>query len=102
MKVVWSAESLERLADIKHYIEKDDPLAAHEQIERLLKRGESLATVAKRGRRVPEYPELDLRELLDRPYRLIYRIDEKLQVIQIQTVMHYRRNLPKRPSREFL
>jgi len=44
------------------------------------------------GRRRPEYPDADLRELLERAYRLIYALTE--QGIEIVTVMHYRQLLP--------
>jgi plasmid stabilization system protein ParE len=44
---------------------------------------------------VPEYPDDDLRELLLRPYRIIYRQrDERVEVV---TVMHYRQLLPINP-----
>jgi len=37
---------------------------------------------------VPEYPDSVLREVLERPYRLIYQVTEI--GIEIVTVMHYR------------
>jgi len=41
---------------------------------------------------VSEYDRDDIREVLDRPYRIIYRIlPERIDVI---TVMHYRQLLP--------
>ncbi len=45
------------------------------------------------GRQVPEYEDPALRELLERPYRIIYRLlPERIDVV---TVMHYRQVLPK-------
>lgn len=44
------------------------------------------------GRRVPEYPEADLRELLERPFRIIYRV--MADQVEIVTVFHYRQVLP--------
>ena len=52
----------------------------------------ALATPPLTGRRLPEYPDADLRELLERPYRLIYLVTPK--GIEIVTVMHYRQLLP--------
>lgn len=41
---------------------------------------------------MPEYAQPDLREVLGRPYRIIYRVGaERIDVI---TVMHYRELLP--------
>ncbi|MDP2186762.1 MAG: type II toxin-antitoxin system RelE/ParE family toxin [Erythrobacter sp.] len=44
------------------------------------------------GRRVPEYQIDTLREVLERPYRIIYRIQP--DEIEVLTVMHYRQLLP--------
>jgi toxin ParE1/3/4 len=43
-------------------------------------------------RRVPEYPEDDLREVLERPYRLIFRASPGR--IAMLTIKHYRQPLP--------
>lgn len=46
------------------------------------------------GRVVPGYGRADLREMLERPYRIIYRITaERIEII---TVKHYRQRLPYR------
>ncbi|MGB1110977.1 MAG: type II toxin-antitoxin system RelE/ParE family toxin [Gammaproteobacteria bacterium] len=99
MRVIWSEESLQQLEDIRHYISKENPKAATALIRRLIERGERLSIAAARGRRVPEYPESELRELFERPYRLIYRIDQSKGEVQIQTIFHYRQIIEKRPGR---
>jgi plasmid stabilization system protein ParE len=45
------------------------------------------------GRQVPEYGSEDVREILERPYRIIYRILS--DHIDVLSVMHYRRLLPE-------
>jgi toxin ParE1/3/4 len=47
------------------------------------------------GRRVPEYPDDELRDLLSRPYRIIYR--QRDAHVEVVTVMHYRQQLPGSP-----
>lgn len=49
-------------------------------------------------RAVPDCRRVDLRELLERPYRVIYRITRER--IEIVTIKHYRQRLPQHP--EFL
>ena len=44
------------------------------------------------GRRVPEAPSLDVRELLEFPYRIIYRADG--ETIQVLAIVHGRQDLP--------
>ena len=43
------------------------------------------------GRDVPEYPEEDQHETLLKPWRIIYRITHRVEII---TVHHYRKPLP--------
>ena len=97
MKVVWTAEARLRLLDIQAYIAKDSAQTAHQVVQRLLRRSLKLAAPPLTGRRLPEYPRENLRELLERPFRLIYRITP--EQIEIVTVKHYRQKLPADPRR---
>ena len=95
MTVIWSAEAQAQLAAIHEHVAQDAPREADALIRRLVDRVIQLETVPHSGRRVPEYPGNDLRELLSRPYRIIYRRrDEHVEVV---TVMHYRQQLPGNP-----
>ena len=91
--VYWTPEARARLKEIRDYIiSKDAPQAAQKVVTTLLLRTRQLETVALSGRRVPDFPDDDLWELLERPYRIIYRISENK--IEILTVFHYRQLLP--------
>ncbi|OGI44610.1 MAG: hypothetical protein A2637_04885 [Candidatus Muproteobacteria bacterium RIFCSPHIGHO2_01_FULL_65_16] len=92
--VFWTPEARARLEDIEAYIAKDAPSVAKEVVARLVARARQLGTAPLSGRQVPDYQREDLRELLERPYRLIYRMSA--QRIEILTVMHYRRLLPRK------
>ncbi len=92
MRVFWSAEAVRRLRAIAEYIAKDSPQAAQDVAARLLRRSRDLAQPPLLGRRLPEFPDSELRELLERPYRLIYALTAR--GIEIVTVMHYRQLLP--------
>jgi toxin ParE1/3/4 len=94
--VRWSHKARNRLREIHAYIAKDSPLRATQLVDRLIRRGELLKTGPRADRRVPEYPEDDLREVLERPYRLIYQVHPGR--IDIITVKHYRQRLPTRAS----
>jgi len=96
MKVYWSHEATRRLRELMAYIAKDSPQAAKQLAAALLKRSRSLAAPPLLGRKVPEYPDSALREVLERPYRLIYQVTEL--GIEIVTVMHYRQLLPEDPQ----
>lgn len=95
MRVYWTLEARARLYEIHAYIARESPLVAREVTERVLRRSQQLATPPLLGRRLPEYPHADLRELMERPFRIIYRV--KAERIEIVTIKHYRQNLPRSP-----
>lgn len=95
MRVYWSDEAARRLREITDYIGQDSPIGARRVAAMLLRRSRTLTQPPMLGRHLPEYPEADLRELLERPYRLIYAVTT--QGIEIVTVMHYRQLLPGNP-----
>ncbi len=92
MRVHWTARAKRRLRLIHDYIAQDAPRVADQVTQRLLIRSRQLGDLPYLGREVPEYQREDLREVLERPYRIIYRIlPNRIDVI---TVMHYRQLLP--------
>lgn len=61
-------------------------------IDRITRRSEQIAGQPLSGRKVPEYEMDDIRELIERPYRIIYRI--KPDQIDVIAVIHGTRMLP--------
>lgn len=96
MRVVWSAEATRSLRNIADYIAQDSPMAARKVTSRLLLRSRQLGEPPLLGRRLAEYPDDDLRELLERPWRIIFRVTPG--AIEIVTVRHYRQLLPASPE----
>ena len=84
MKVNWSNRALKSLASIHRYIEEDSPSAATQTIDRILKRGDSLASFPQLGRIVEHYNRPNIRELIEHPYRIIYRIyKDEIQIVDV-------------------
>jgi len=92
MKVHWTNRAKTRLKLIYDFIAEDSPMSAIKVIDRLTARSQLLTELPNSGRRVPEYARNDVRELLENPYRIIYRV--KSDQIDVLTVMHYRQVLP--------
>lgn len=92
MRVVWTDNAKARLHQIHDYIATQSLRDADAVISRLIKRSERLQAAPHSGRKVPEYAREDVRELLVRPYRIIYLL--RLDRIDILSVMHYRQLLP--------
>ena len=76
--VLWTDTAIEDLGAIVDHIAADDVAAALAVLDRLQARAATLATLAARGRIVPELREIGIthyRELIERPWRLLYRMD---------------------------
>ncbi len=91
MNVVWSPLALERVVGIREFIAQSRPHAAANVVERLFDSVLRLGQFPESGRRLPESPRADLREVIHGNYRVIYRIDPH-QVV-IMTVRHARQDL---------
>ena len=91
MKLRWTARARRDLSAIGRYIARDDPVAARRWLERLRARARSAAKKPRVGRVVPELQREDLREVLLRTYRIVYRVRE--DAIHVLTVFEGHRLL---------
>jgi|HubBroStandDraft_4_1064222.scaffolds.fasta_scaffold688863_2 toxin ParE1/3/4 len=96
MKVTWTARARTRLAEIHDYIAQDSRPRALAMVERILDRAEALLIAPRSGVRLQAFLDDEVRELLERPYRIIYRVSTTR--IEIPTVKHYRQRLIDRPE----
>ena len=74
VKVVWSDRALRSLADIRSQIAADSESAAHLFVDSILKRDDRLGRFPRLGRNVTRYDAPEIRELIETPYRIVYRI----------------------------
>lgn len=91
-RVVWARAALNHLREIDEYISQHSPERAAAVVTRLSQATRILATTPRLGRRVPEYGQDHIRELVtEKPYRIIYLVhgDE----CRVVAVVHGRRDL---------
>jgi addiction module RelE/StbE family toxin len=92
MRVDWTHTAIDHLLAIYEHIAQDAPWYAQRTIDRLTRRSEQIAIFPQAGRMVPEYEAPDIREVIERPYRIIYHI--KSDQIDILAVVHGAQLLP--------
>lgn len=92
MRVYWTENAIAHLTNIFKYIEINSPTYARRVIDRITRRSEQIAEQPLSGRKIPEYDAEDIRELIEKPYRIIYRI--KQNQIDVIAVIHGARLLP--------
>jgi len=93
MDINWTDNAIQDLIDIKAYISRDSAYYASKFIEKIIFGVDPLTTFPEMGRYVPEAQNKSIKELICKPYRIIYRINEKS--IDIITIVHSHRDLHK-------
>lgn len=93
-KVVWSPLSRDDLHDIVMFISRDSPRRAEAFAYRLIQHTDLLLEHPEAGRVVPEYRNTQIREILFKPYRIVYRFDPGRKVAEIIRVWHAARGNP--------
>jgi toxin ParE1/3/4 len=98
MKLLWTHRARQDLIEIGQYIAEDDPDAARRWVAHLRSRAGQAARAPQGGRVVPELGRSDIREVIERTYRIVYRIGE--EAIEVLTVFEGHRLLRPEPLAE--
>jgi len=92
MRVHWTENAIGHLVNIYEYIAINSPTYGKRMVDRITRRSEQIAKQPLSGRKVPEYDAKDIRELIEKPYRIVCRI--KQDQIDVVAVIHGARILP--------
>ena len=84
MTIVWSDRSIDRLLAIHDYIAEESISGAASVIQQIFDAVEQLRMFPNSGRIVPEYELVDVREILAKPYRILYRtMSDRVEIINV-------------------
>lgn len=86
MKVRWTRNAINHLVNIFEYISLNSPAYAKGIVDKITRRSEQIADQPFSGRKVPEYEAEDIREIIEKPYRIIYKIQPNQ--IDVLAVIH--------------
>jgi addiction module RelE/StbE family toxin len=93
VKVVWSPLALERVEEIAEYIAAENVEATRILLIDIFSVVGRLRRFPKSGRTVPEVNRKDIREIIFKKYRIVYRVAR--QQVSILTVRHGKQRLPR-------
>ena len=94
-RVVITRPAVNDLAEIVRYISRDNPAAAERMGLKLIDLAESLRDLPMRGRVVPERKrQCDCREIVWKPYRIVYRVSEEKNLVEVIRFWHGARGTP--------
>jgi toxin ParE1/3/4 len=90
-RVVWSPRALADVEALASYIAVDSSFYANAVVRRIVTLARSLARFPLSGRKVPEFDDENVRELIAYSYRVIYIVETS--EVTIAAVIHGRRML---------
>ena len=91
MRVIWTDTAKRNLRTIHDYIARDSPTYAKRMVDRLTSRSKQIGAFPLSGRAVPEFDAGQIREVVERPYRIIYHI--RPDHIDVLGVVHMSRRI---------
>jgi addiction module RelE/StbE family toxin len=91
-ELTWSPQSLRDIEAIRTYIAVDSVVYADAMVRRLVAAVERLKTFPESGRVVPERNDSEIREVIVRDYRIVYR--RRPGSVEIAVVFHGAKPFP--------
>ena len=91
-RIIWSPQAADDIAGIQTYISADSVQYAELVVRSIVARIEHLSTFPKSGRVVPERRDTAIREVILKPYRIVYRFQGT--AVEIVTVFRGAREFP--------
>ena len=93
--LTWAPAAQLDLKNLAAYIAEDNPAAARRFVRNVFQLVERLPKFPESGRIVPEFNDPQIREVLRKPCRIVYRIKPEEQIIEIARVWHAARGIPE-------
>ena len=87
----WSEHAAAQLAVVAEYVALSSPVYAEQLVDRIAGRLDQAREFPESGRMVPEFARAEIRELIEWPYRLVYRV--RPDAIEVLSVLHGRQEL---------
>jgi toxin ParE1/3/4 len=99
-QVIWTEPALADLEEIHDFIAEESASNAEAVVLRLQAAVLQLADFPLSGRAVPEFASSEYREVVSRPYRIIYRYVPEQDLVLVSAIYHGRQQLrdPRRHS----
>jgi toxin ParE1/3/4 len=94
LRLRWTEQAVAQLGAIAEHIATSSPVYAETVVDRVVQRLAQAQRFPESGRMVPEYERAEIRELIEFPYRVIYRVGA--EAIDVMAILHSRQNLGER------
>ncbi len=86
--IVLSPKAVGDLESIVRYIALNNPEAARKVGQNLLEKTKALSQFPFKGQKVPEFDTAEIRQIILKPYRIVYRVEEERRRVSIARFWH--------------
>lgn len=93
-KIIWSERALNDIVDIADFIARDSKKYATLTTKNIVYKCEDLKNFPRKGKKIEEFKNESIREIIVGNYRVIYNVE--FNDINILTIHHSARSLAKR------
>ena len=84
VKVIWTDLAIDDLKSIYNFIAKDSQFYATRYTEKLISKVDQLQYYPEIGRKVPEFNNKSIKEILEGKYRIVYKINpEYIAILRV-------------------
>ena len=95
LRIIWTETATSDLRVIALFIAQDNQQAAVNLAQKIFDHIEKTAKSPQSNRMVPEKEDDSIREIILRPYRIIYQIDAEQKSITVLRIWHGFRGIPE-------
>jgi toxin ParE1/3/4 len=94
-RLIWAPSARLDLKELASYIADSRPRASVNFVKNVFHTVEHLSDFPKSGRVVPEFNDPNIREVIRKPCRVVYRIKPKEHIVEIVRIWHAARGIPQ-------
>jgi toxin ParE1/3/4 len=94
-RLIWAPSACLDLRELASYIAESHPAAAAAFVRQVFQALEHLADFPQAGRVVPEFDDPNIREVVRRPCRIVYRVKTEDGIVEIVRIWHAARGTPQ-------
>ncbi len=94
-RMIWAPSARLDLRELASYIGESRPRASVSFVKNVFCTVEHLSGFPKSGRVVPEFNDPNIREVVRKPCRIVYRVKHREHIVEIVRIWHAARGIPQ-------
>ena len=94
-ELIWAPSARLDLKELASYIAESRPEVSARFVKSIFHTTEHLSAFPQSGRVVPEFNDPNIREVIRKPCRIVYRIKPEKKIVEIARVWHAARGIPE-------